>query len=281
MSGGADPPAGDNPFASSDSADAPQPTPRGRIGTDPSVDFEPHLSGQELKADPSEESAASRIAPDADLSPAEQAEHSVWDEPALGGELAGEAPADQVTYGRWLDEQIARTTAGDSWRTTFRLAAAAGPWGLIGAAWTLFVGGGYGMSSLLATAVFSPVTEEIVKVAAVLWVVEKRPFRFKSTGQILFCAAAGGLVFAAIESLLYLAFYGATTRAGLLILSTAMHVLCSTVSGVGLGRIWADSITRRRRPELAVGMPQFAAAIWLHGLYNATLWLADAAGFGF
>lgn len=272
----ASPPPQENPFAAGQSSEASPSRRDGRISNDPSVDFEPHLSGQPAELDPSEEAAGQRIAPDVDLADADRVEHSVWDEPALAGELAGGAPDGQITYARWLDEQIAQTTPADTWRTTLLLAAAAGPWGLIGAFWTQAFGGGYGLSSLLATAVFAPVTEEITKVAALLWTIEKRPFRFRSTGQIVVCAAAGALVFAAIENGFQMSIGGAAAP-GMAILSTALHVACSALAGVGLSRIWGDAITNRRRPELAIGMPQFAAAMTLHGLFNAALWLARTA----
>ena len=37
----------------------------------------------------------------------EQLRHTVWDEPALAPELAGQCPADELTYRVWLEKRRA------------------------------------------------------------------------------------------------------------------------------------------------------------------------------
>ncbi|MEM8866065.1 MAG: PrsW family glutamic-type intramembrane protease [Planctomycetota bacterium] len=270
-----------NPFQPSDSPEeAPQPsrTP----SHDPSIEHEPHLAGQAFAAGESDQQADLRWAVDADLSDADAIEHTVWDEPALSADLSGRPGADQASYATWLEEQIARTTSAETWRTTLLVALAAGPWGVLGALISQVSTGGIGFSGVLAAAILAPVTEEITKVATALWVVEKRPFRFGSATQIMLCAAAGGLAFATIENLLYLVLYNPGGGAGYvvwrLVVCTSLHLVCSTIAGVGLATIWKDAISRRRRPELALGMPWFAAAMILHGLYNTAVTLAEVAG---
>lgn len=281
-----------NPFAPETPYEqGPEPPPLGttRPSADPSVDQEPHLRGGPIPvttnplADRAELDADRQWAADADLSEADHIEHTVWDEPALSVGLTGPPPDDQPTYARWLEKQIAATSDADSWRTTLLVALAAGPWGIAGAlASQLSAGGGIGFSGVMAAVVLAPVTEEITKIAAALWVVEKRPFRFKSPVQVMLCAAVGGLAFATIENLLYLGVYNPVGGAGYAawrwVVCTALHVTCSTIAGVGLLAIWRASIAQRRRPELALGMPLFAAAMVLHGLYNATVTLAEASG---
>ena len=46
-----------------------------------------------------------------------------------------------------------------------------------------------------------------MKVAMATYVVEKRPYLFTSTAQIMFAGLAAGLSFASIENLLYLGVY--------------------------------------------------------------------------
>lgn len=274
-------PFASGPFASGDDQDASSSSPR-RPSSDPSIEFEPHLRGYTTSPADEDWRADRSWAVDADLSEDDSVEHTVWDEPALSGDLSGPPPEGQLTYARWLEKQIAATSEADAWRTTLLVALAAGPWGVVGAMWSQMTAGSVAFSGMLAAVILAPVTEEITKVAAALWVVEKRPFRFKRKSQILLCAAAGGLIFAAIENVIYLAVYnpggGPAYAAWRWIVCTALHVTCSTITGVGLAQIWHDAITGRRRPELAIGMPMFTVAMVLHGLYNAAATLAEVSG---
>ncbi|MEM6330000.1 MAG: PrsW family glutamic-type intramembrane protease [Planctomycetota bacterium] len=275
---------GANPFASPQDAPTGETRP-GRPSTDPSIEHEPHVLGYYVPADDGDYRADVRLAADADsLSEDDAVEHTVWDEPALSAGRAAAAPEGQLTYARWLDRRVADTTDRQARLTTLWVAAAAGPWGVLGALMTQLSGqaGGLSFSGAMAAIVLAPVTEEITKTAAALWVVEKRPFWFKSGGQVLVCAAAGGLVFAAIENVMYLTVYaaggGASYAAWRWVVCTALHVVCSTIAGAGLLRVWREAIRGRTRPELALGMPCFAAAMVTHGLYNALATLAEAAG---
>ena len=139
-----------------------------------------------------------------------------------------------------------------------------------------------GFLGILSAVVLAPVTEEITKIAGPLWVVEKRPYWFRSSLQIMLCAAAGGLAFAFIENLIYLFVYhhegGADFAAWRWIVCTALHLVCSLIAGVGLVRIWRRAMHTQTRPELAVGMPWFAAAMVVHGLYNFAVTIAAAGG---
>ena len=271
-----------NPFAASHAGND-EPTAPRKPSTDPSIEQEPFIQGYFVPPSSAEDDAMRRIAPDSDnLSVDDAVEHTVWDEPALTTSMAGSAPTDQLTYARWLEQRLSETTVQQTWVTTCWVAASAGVWGVVGALITQSSSGGVGFGGAMAAILLAPVTEEITKIAAALWVVEKRPFRFASAAQILFCAAAGGLAFAVIENLIYLTFYvpahGPGYAAWRWIVCTALHVVCSTTAGVGLVRIWRSAINQKRRPELAEGMPWFAAAMILHGLYNTAVTLAEAAG---
>lgn len=276
-----------NPFAPATGEDAPTQRP-GKISIDPSIEFEPHL---QLNRQPlprmADEQAYQLDADRSRPSPnrpndADSIEHTVWDEPALAGDLAGETPPDQLTYGRWLAERIAATDDATSWGITLLIILSAGPWGVLGALMSQSGATGIGFSGLLAAVILAPITEEITKVATALWAVEKRPYWFKSAWQIMLTAAAGGLAFAAIENLIYLNIYapgkGPEFAAWRWTVCTALHLTCSSVAGVGLVRIWRGSVRNLRRPELADGMPFFAAAMVMHGLYNAAVTLGELTG---
>lgn len=239
------------------------------------LDAEPALAG----ATAAKPQPGAPARPPTDLK-APDIEHTVWNEPSLVASGAT-APDGQLTYARWLDAESARFTWAQSFWVTVGLALVAGPFGVLGA----FVSGpssGLSAFGLLAVVVVGPVTEEITKIAGALWVVEKRPYWFKSMLQVLLCAGAGGLAFAAIENLIYIYLYnpggGAEFRAWRWTICTALHVNCSMIAGWGLVRIWHKAISTRTRPELRLGMPLFALAMITHGLYNLSVTVAEVAG---
>lgn len=207
----------------------------------------------------------------------ERVEHTVWDEPTTPSDLATRIQPD-ITYSDWLSKSIAQTGWLDSWLITFLVACAAGPWGIIGA----FAGANATGFAFLAVCVFGPVAEEISKVAAAMWVVEKRPYLFFSGGQILVCAACGGLAFAAIENLIYMFVYVPNHSSEFVAfrwtVCVALHVTCSTLAGIGLVQVWRDSITHLRKPRLELSYRWMAAAMIGHGVYNLTVTILESAG---
>lgn len=246
---------------------------------DPSVEHEPQFRDRPLAPDPSDRPEYGLLShgPERPI----DVEHSVWDEPTLTAELAGAPGPEQVTYARWLDEKRGATSYAASLATTAALVIIAGPLGIIGA---LLGSEGAGLSTagLVAVTVFGPVTEEIAKIAGPLWVVEKRPYLFKSMWQILVAAAAGGLFFGVIENLIYLSIYIPDAPPALARwrwrVCTGLHLNCSFVAGVGLVRIWDHALRNRTYPQLGRGMPYFATAMLGHGLYNLLATTAELGG---
>ncbi|NQT85143.1 PrsW family intramembrane metalloprotease [bacterium] len=237
---------------------------------DPSVFAEPHLRAGHMP-DPSEAKAEAALAR---RKPADDgAEHTVWDEPGIAPELAGSPSPDDVTYGSWLDQRRAETSAGRSWAVTVGLMLAAGPWAILGALY----GSGQTISSIVAIAFVAPLVEEMMKVAAALTVVERRPFLFRNPVQILLCCAGAGAAFATLENLLYIYVYipaatGAAPTAATVAwrwgVCTALHMGCACIAGMGLVRVWRDVWERKARARLTFGFPCLAIAIAIHGLYN-------------
>jgi hypothetical protein len=249
---------------------------------DPSIEHEPHLRGFGGEIDASEAKAAARLAREsARATHHDAAEHTVWDEPGLSCELAG-APGDgDITFAKWLREHEAKTTWATSLAVTAGVIAVSGPWGVLGA----LMSGGNGRMSIIAittVAIVAPVTEEIAKIAAALWVVEKRPYLFKSVWQILLCAVAGGAVFGLIENLLYLNVYipnaGPSLARWRWTVCMGLHMNCSVVAGLGVARIWYHTHRTGNRPNLALGVPWFVLAMVGHGLYNFSVTIAEAFG---
>ncbi len=248
---------------------------------DPSIEHEPHLRGGGFKADPSEAKAEETLAYQGAPTDEDRLDQSVWDEPSLSPELAPARPAHDLTYERWLDEGRNRTPLSRTWMLTFLLAAASGPLAILGVFWNV----GDSPGSVLGVVLFGPVMEEAMKAAAAAFLVEKRPYLFRSPFQIAICLLASGIAFAAIENLLYLNVYIPNASAGLAAwrwtVCTALHGGCSLIAGLGILRIWRDVFARKARPRLALGLPHLFAAAAIHGLYNLGAVLMEFTRFRF
>jgi hypothetical protein len=207
----------------------------------------------------------------------ERIEHTVWDEPATATEAVHKSVPD-ITYSAWLARQIAETSWFESWAVTLLVVCAAGPWGVMGA----FAGAGATGFMLLAVCVFGPVVEEVTKIAAAMWIVEKRPYCFMTGGQILICAACGGLAFAAIENLIYIHVYVPNHTSEFVAfrwtVCVALHMTCSTLAGIGLVKVWRDAITNLRRPRLELAYRWMITAMVCHGMYNFTVTVLQLVG---
>ena len=255
---------------------------------DHGVENEPHVQGGQFEPDPTEIDADKLLEREWNRSQlADHVEHNVWEEPTLSTDLAGQPGPDQLTYQRWLNAELEQTSREKTWLVTLLVVAAAGPWGILGAIFSGMTGaGGFGsldgISNIVGAVVIGPITEEITKIALALWIVEKRPHWFSSIPQILLCAAAGGLAFAAIENLVYFHIYVPRhTQAFEAFRWTAcvgLHVSCSLVAGLGLARIWDNAIRNRTRPKIALGVPWFVLAMTGHGLYNFAVTMASLLG---
>ena len=248
----------------------------------PDIEDEPHLTQSHFEPDPSEKAAEqllSRSSDDLDT----QADQSVWDEPASNRLLSGEPPADALTFSRWLGWRWRTSGAGRSWLLTLLVVLGAGPWAIAGA----LLSHSYGASGfgLLALCVFGPAAEELLKISTCLLVVERRPYLFHSRLQIYLCCVASGVVFAAIENVLYL-HVGIGTPSDLLVrwrwtICVALHTGCTFCAAMGVAKAWWESRCELTRPNLSRVMPYLVTAVVIHGVYNAFAATLNAVGFRF
>jgi hypothetical protein len=196
---------------------------------------------------------------------------AVWDEPALLA--AGQPPPDaRATYAGRLTAAWARNTPARAWGTTLTIALAAGPFAVLIAMLKTRA-----LTSGWAAVMAAPFTEELAKAAFPLLVVETRPHRFLRAAQPWVACIASGLVFSALENLLYIhVYFDAPDPAAARfrwIVCTALHTGCSCIAGLGVRRVWLRCRTTLRKPEPALVSVYLIVAMVVHGLYNSLVLL--------
>lgn len=194
-------------------------------------------------------------------------EHTVWDEPALSSPLAGPVPPGGLTWAGWYDSQAAQTSRLDTWLITALIVVTSAPLALL-TSWFRF---GTSTFDVLALVVLIPATEELLKVAGILWVVEKRPFLLSAPLQILISTTAVGLLFGFVRYSFRVQLLGVLPQVPgeSVFVSVVIHGLCSLIAGLGLARIWSRAVLDRRRPDLTDGGFFGAVAVAIHVIWAA------------
>ncbi|MCH7547561.1 MAG: PrsW family intramembrane metalloprotease [Planctomycetes bacterium] len=238
-----------------------------RIDHRSDLKHEPHVSSRPVVPDDSnmleeEPARASEVQ-------AESTEMSVSDEPAMSW-----AQLDRNAlpgYAELVLERFRATSPGTRFLAMLLAGLAAGPFAVLGALIkSLTLQGGYGY---IAIVIVGPVIEEMLKVGAILWIVERKPWLVSSVGAILFVGAMGGLGFAAIENLLYLQVYfpdhGVDLAQWRWSVCVMMHTGCSLIAAIGVGRMYKQMLMTGRPAGTGIAFPWFVTAILIHGSYNA------------
>ena len=283
---------------------------------DHSINEEPHLRQQSFTPDTSEDKAARRLARDrAGVDPDEErARHSVFDEPAIlpnrppllidrdwtcrncGYNLRGlmtghrcpecgnvelyEPPRkDELTYASWSADHEGWTASRKSWLIAALVPVFGIPFGLICAMVTVEYAG------VVNFVVFGPVMAEVLKVAVGYTVIERRGFLIRRAGQIYWMALGTAVVFAIVQNVVYLTLYFRNAPIELVtyrwFAGVPLHAMCTLIAARGLVSIWEHAILERRAIRLTGAYPSLIAAIVLHAVFNACVFIRGYLGYGF
>lgn len=134
--------------------------------------------------------------------------------------------------------------------------------------------------------VLGPFAEETLKQSGAIFQLEKMRGTLRHSWQFYLSGMLGGLVFSVLENLIYRYVYLASLPPEKLTnimafrwtVCTALHMLCPLVSSMGLRRVWRDSLEKERPCRISDAFPWFAAAAFIHGLYNLSMLLLDPFG---
>lgn len=145
----------------------------------------------------------------------------------------------------------------------------------------IFIHGNVSWFILLMLAVIGPFTEETLKQSGMIFQLEKLPRTIRSGWQFFLSGTLGGLVFGALENVLYQYVYlhklPADRLAGIMAFRWTvcmfLHVSCTWVSAFGLKKVWQDSRKRGIPSQIADAFPWFALAMGIHGVYNLAAYL--------
>ena len=219
---------------------------------------------------------------------------SLSEEPALGGRFdskpdeafGGDEPGVAAgplapRYASHYAERRAATQPASRLLAMFLALALSGLAAVVGT----FIGSpgqGVGALAIIAVITIGPTVEEVMKVAGILYLAERRPWLIPSWHWLPFIAAASGFVFAAIENLLYINVYFpdageefATLR---WTLGPTLHIITALIASVGVARMWSNTHDQGHPPSMAIARPFLIIAIVVHAVYNLGAVLAEAFG---
>ncbi len=134
-----------------------------------------------------------------------------------------------------------------------------------------------------ATVVIGPFAEETLKQSGAVFQLEKMRGSIRHDWQFFLSGMLGGAVFSVLENLIYQYIYLRTLPPEKLAdimafrwtICTALHILCTVISSMGLRHVWRESLEKERPCRIYEAFPWFAAATAVHGLYNLSMTLLN------
>lgn len=235
-----------------------------------SVDFEPALGHGPIGPDPAEKRGAPGQSREG---PLERLRDSVVNEPALTDRQ------DKRLFGRWVRRRRARCTLAGNLTVTLLVAVLSGPLAVVGTLITVDPGFG----RYLYVVVFGPIVEELAKQAGMIYLLERKPWRLFAAWQFVFSGMVAGLVFSAIENVLYIHVYAGDAAPDAIerlaafrwAVCTPMHVACAAIASLGLIRAWRKHLREGRPAQLSDAFPAVVLAMLIHGSYNLSAIFLD------
>ena len=184
-------------------------------------------------------------------------------------ELYAPPPKDAPSYGSWVQTKSQHLSKIKSWTSILVASLLMTPTAVVGAVMNS------PMVAWLTLFIIWPVTEQALKMAAVCWLVESRPYLVRRASQLLVGGVLCGLSYAALENVLCLYVYANPPSSQIEVmrwmLCPAIHGACSLSVAMGLVQVWRRPMIEGRPPKVSLALPMFVLAVVLHSVYNATM----------
>lgn len=131
---------------------------------------------------------------------------------------------------------------------------------------------------------FVPVTGELLKLGAALFVVIRRAFVLRTSGQIYWFGAMSAVLFAVVQNMVLLGVYHRGAPDELIVyrwvVGVGGHLVLTLLACRGLVIVWERMRPDHRGPRLSLATPLIAAAIAAHAAINAVVLVRGAQGYG-
>ena len=201
-------------------------------------------------------------------------------------EASGDEPAlrwtgrtDLPTFSSIYRKRLAETTDSQRWAAVVLAIIVAGPFAILGA--FMGAGGTASFAILLVVVAIGPLAEEVLKASGALYLAEQRPWLVPAGWVLPLITLAAGLVFAAIENVVYLNIYIPDPTQDMIrwrwVAGPILHGGASFIAGLGVRRMWTVTDRDGIVPRFRDAAPYLIAAVVVHGLYNLTVTLLEVA----
>ncbi len=140
---------------------------------------------------------------------------------------------------------------------------------------------GHGSLFLVYIILIGPTVEEILKQSGLLFLLLRKPYLVGRRWQFPLASLLGALTFAVLENLIYQHIYLSSlphdqlmkTMAFRWVVCTALHLVCSAVSGAGLLYAWERSRKQGELFNFRYSLHGYGLAIAIHCAYNLVVTL--------
>jgi hypothetical protein len=242
---------------------------------DPDINMEPHLRARYEQVPPVDPAIDAPLGMSPNIrsfsdKSEEDIDHSVWDEPSLRPEIASNPPDEALTYANWLNQRTSSFSAKESWLVTLGVILLSGPCAILLSLFAGVVSSQYQVANVVLVCLVSPLLQEIFKIIIPLWIVEKRPYLFKSWFQFFLCAVASATIFASVTNVMLALPFEEVSRPFFLFMwcgILGMHLITTCIATQGLETIWLNTHNSGKPPKLEHGYPYFITAIGIHVVF--------------
>lgn len=153
------------------------------------------------------------------------------------------------------------------------VAILAGPVSVLGT----MAAGQRGSTGILYLVAGGPVIEEMMKLGGLLFLLEKKPWYILRGWHIIVAACVSAILFGVIENLVYSGIYlrnvnsisHETVMTFRWSVTVVLHTATTFVGAMGLRKAWQSTIAKGRLFDSQIAEPYIAAAVVIHGSYNA------------